>query len=459
MKRARIPRILPGTVPLGGFHLFRIRLRQLSTAAAATALVAGALTALPAQASAATGTADVFTTSATTFVPFNTFIQATATAGYSQAAAVKGTALKADAQAFSQMQDYILAHYRGVQVEHSFVLGSAYYDCAVTATQPSVRDLGVSHVAVPPAAVQTAVPVGEHLASQVAPGSKDAFGNKQACPSGTIPIRRMTLPDVTQFTSLSAYLAKQPAGAGDPTIDPGTAHRYAVGYQSVANTGSNSWLDLWNNTGDFDLSQIWDVSEASTVQTLEAGWIHYPAKFNTNNSVLFIFWTPNNYASGCYDLDCSGFVQTNSSVYLGAAFSTYSTLGGSQYGFGLQYQWYQGNWWLYFSGTAIGYYPGGIYSGGPLNSGSANMVEYGGEAYTAGTNWPQMGSGDWNTAGFGYAAYQNDIFYIDTTGAGQSSSLNPIVTNPACYNETIVPASQGGSWGSYIWFGGPGGTC
>jgi hypothetical protein len=441
--------------------LSRSSLRRLATAATATVLAAGALAALPtAQASAATAAAaDQFTATTHSFVSYDSFLQETAAAQYGPAALAEGTAMKPDAQVFAQMRAYILEHYRGVQVKHSFLLDGAYFDCAVTATQPTLRDLGTTHVAAAPAPVATARPAGARTATQVAPGTKDAFGNAVSCPSGTIPMRRITLADATRFSSLDAFLGKQPADQGQPTIDPDNAHRYGVGYQSVANTGSNSWLNVWNNSGEFDLSQIWDVSEASTVQTLEAGWIHYPAKFGTTNSVLFIFWTPNNYSSGCYDLDCSGFVQTNSSIYLGGGFSNYATFGGTQYGFGLQYKWYAGNWWLFFSGTAVGYYPGSIYGGGPLASGSANLLEYGGEAYTSGTSWPQMGSGDWPSAGFGYAAFQNTIFYIDTSGTSQWASLSPIITNPSCYSASITPASSGGSWGTYMYFGGPGGTC
>jgi hypothetical protein len=428
---------------------------------AATALAAGALAALPAtQASAATTAGAATTANGSTFVSYDTFIKATAAARYGSTASVEGPTMKAGTSAFTQMQQYILAHYRGVEVKHSYLLDGAYFDCVVTATQPSVRDLGIGHLATAPAAPKTAKQAGQRTATQVAPGTRDAFGNAVACPAGTIPMRRMTLDETTRFSSLAAYLGKQPAGMSQPTVSPAAnSHRYGVGYQSVANTGSNSWLNLWNVSGDFSLSQIWDVSEASTTQTLEAGWIHYPGKFGTNNSVLFIFWTPNNYASGCYDLDCSGFVQTSSAATLGAGFSSYSTSGGSQWGFGLQYEWYQGNWWLFYSGTALGYYPGGIYSGGPLNSGSANVIEYGGEAYTGGTSWPQMGSGAFASGGFSYAAYQNTIFYIDTAGASQWASLSPIVTNPNCYTLSITPASSGGSWGSYIFFGGPGGNC
>lgn len=448
-------------LPEGVFRLSAFRSRRFGTVVAAGALAAGALIAQPAaQAFAADQPS---TANASAFVSYASFIKDTAAAQYPRVHAASGTTMKADAQAFNQMQTYILNHYRGVTAKHSYLLDGAYFDCVVTGTQPSVRDLGIAHVAAPPPAHSAALSAGQHAVSQVTPGLKDAFGNAVACPAGTIPMRRMTLQETVKFPSLAAYLGKEPAGAPSPTVAPGVVtpggpHRYGVGYQSVANRGINSWLNLWNPSGDFTLSQLWDVSSASTTQTLESGWVHYPAKFGSN-SVLFIYWTPNNYATGCYNLDCSGFVQTSSVATLGAGFSNYSTDGGTQYGFGLQYQWYQGNWWLYFQNSALGYYPGGIYNGGPLSSGNANLVEYGGETYTAGSTWPQMGSGQFASAGWTHAAFQNTIFYVDTNGAGQLSSLSPIVTNPGCYTLSIVPASQGGSWGSYIWFGGPGGNC
>jgi hypothetical protein len=228
-----------------------------------------------------------------------------------------------------------------------------------------------------------------------------------------------------------------------------------VGYQYVNNYGGNSWLNLWNPYGEFSLSQQWYVNGG---QTVEGGWVHYPAKFG-GNSVLFIFFTPDNYASGCYNLDCAGFVQVSSAFTLGGAWSAYSSWGGTQWGFSEQWEYWAGNWWLNIQGTWVGYYPGSVYRGGPLNYGNANLSEFGGETYTSGSYWPWMGSGYFPSAGFGWAAYQNTVYYIAPTYATYWSSLSPIVTNPACYNLAITPASSGGSWGTYFYYGGPGGYC
>ena len=136
-----------------------IRRRRLSTAVAATALAVGALAALPAaQASAATGAG---TATGSTFVSYDAFLKATAAARYGLTAQAEGPVMKAGTQAFGQMRSYILAHYAGVQVKHSYLLDGAYFDCVVTTTQPSVRDLGISHLATAPAAPKTAKAAGD----------------------------------------------------------------------------------------------------------------------------------------------------------------------------------------------------------------------------------------------------------------------------------------------------------
>jgi hypothetical protein len=110
-------------------------------------------------------------------------------------------------------------------------------------------------------------------------------------------------------------------------------------------------------------------------------------------------------------------VQANGSVPLGASFSSYSSFGGPQVGFSMQWQYFHGNWWMAYRSTWVGYFPGSLYGGGPLTHGDGNFVEYGGEAdASSGDASPQMGSGDFPSAGWAYAAFQSDIFYIINGG-------------------------------------------
>lgn len=410
-------------------------IRRLSTFLAAGAVAAGLFIALPANASTSG------------FVSFQNFLTTTSSAEYHSFATNRVT--------FDQMRSYILNIYKGVEVRHSYTYGGAYFDCVTTMSQPSVRAGHVAELASPPPHIATQQ-AGNRVASPLTLGLHDAYGNAVACPAGTIPMRRITLDQVTRFPTLKAFLAKQPASG----TTPGGPHRYAFGYQGVTNYGGNSWLNLWSPSGDFTLSQQWYVNgSGSGTQTAEGGWVDYPSAFGSQ-SVLFVYFTADDYTNtGCWNLTCSAFVQTDSSIALGSAWSNYSTAGGTQYGFSLQYQYYQGNWWLNVQGTWLGYYPGSVYNGGPM-AGSSDLTEFGGETYTGGSDWPQMGSGQWAGAGFGQAAFQNDIFYIaDQNDTGIYSSLNTEETNPNCYTIAYTPSSSGGSWGTYFYFGGPGGNC
>jgi hypothetical protein len=438
---------------------------------------AGLFCAAPSAQAAVGGPAAAQQAGGQAFVPYASFISATASARYRSFAAASAGGGVRGVQAFGQMRSYILATYRDVKVEHSFVYSGSYFDCVTIRSQPTVRDRRIATIATPPSAVTAgrraaasraaASQVGASRAGRAAPsalsqGLRDSFGNAISCPAASIPMLRITLGAMTRFPTVAAYLAKEPGGqkARQP-VTPGGPHRYAFGSQSVTNYGGNSWLNLWNPAGDFTLSQQWYANGSGAgTQTVEGGWVHYPAKFGSN-SVLFIFSTPNDYASGCYDLECSGFVQISSAVALGGSFTNYSTYGGTQWGFGLQWKYFAGNWWMYYQGSAVGYYPGSVFHGGPMAKNAA-LTEYGGETYTAGNSWPQMGSGRFASAGWAQAAFQNTIFYIPQNvsgGTGVWSSLGTAATNPACYTISYTNAATGGSWGTYIYFGGPGGAC
>lgn len=448
-----------------------LRLGRLAGITALGCLAAGLLSAAPSAQALASSPATAKPATSTQFVPFASFISATINARYHSYAAAGRVGAVRNARAFNQMRSYILATYRGVQVEHTYVYGGHYFDCLTIRSQPTVRDRDIKAIAAPPAAAtghragtgaQRSQRSRRAAPSPLTLGLKDSYGNAISCPAGTIPMLRISLSETTRYPTLAAYLAKEPGGRkARPPITPGGPHRYAYGYQFVTNYGGNSWLNLWNPSGDFSLSQQWYVNGSGAgTQTVEGGWVHYPAKFG-GRSVLFIFSTPNNYSSGCYNLECSGFVQTSSSVALGGGFTNYSTYGGTQWGFGLQWKYYAGNWWMFYQGSAVGYYPGSVFRGGPMAR-NASLTEYGGETYTAGSSWPQMGSGKFASAGWTQAAFQNTIFYIPQNvngGTGVWSSLNPVATNPACYTINYTGAASGGSWGTYFYYGGPGGAC
>lgn len=412
--------------------------------------------------------------------PLNDFIDRVGRANANEYLTQSTSRVK-DADSFKEMREHILTMYKGIEVSHSFVLHSQQFDCIPIMEQPSVRLLGLKSIASPPPALRE--PISDNrllegtvvLTSQFGPGDQfDEFGNSTTCEEYTIPMRRITLEELGRYKTLRQFFAKDPDAAGEapdpnnPTPPEPVGHLHGVAFLNVPNLGGESFLNLWspyvNPGATFSLSQQWYIGgEGANLQTVEGGWQVYPDLYLTEDAALFIYWTADNYDNtGCYNLDCPAFVQLNPNWRFGATFSHYSTDSGPQYGFYMQWQLWQGNWWLQLGNDWVGYYPGMIYKGGQLTR-NAGRIAYGGEAtipaslslwgYSASGPWPPMGSGAWADAGYGHAAYQGGIQYIDTSYYWQHYILFEKDESPACY--TAIPDAY---LGSFVVFGGPGGS-
>jgi Neprosin len=420
----------------------------------------------------------------TEFVPFRNFIDQTTTANASDYLGQPDSQVK-DAAAFEEMRQHILNMYQDVDVNHSFVVDSSHYDCVPVMQQPAVRKYGIKKLATPPQpsvdnSTQAADDALEGRIQQAQLGSEnpfDAFGNSVHCEDGTIAMRRITLDTMTHFQTLRQFFQKSPNKQileQQTEVTPGgPAHKYSLAYQYVDNHGGQSNLNVWDpqvntSAGEvFSLSQEWYVGGINTnvppcggpqscsIQTEETGWVVYPAMFGDENPHLFIFSTPNGYASGCWDNTCGDFVVVKDGGDIGARLSPTSVLGGAQYEIALQYQFTGGNWWLCVSGTCIGYYPGSMYNGGQ-NTKHAQEIEFGTEAVGT-TVWPPAGSGQWPSKGWEYGAYQRDLFYINDSGTSVWDSLTSDIPSPKCYS-IAGPYHSTGAWSVYFYDGGPGGT-
>ncbi|KAG2259971.1 hypothetical protein Bca52824_079265 [Brassica carinata] len=285
----------------------------------------------------------------------------------------------------------------------------------------------------------------------------------ETCPEGTVPIRRTKQEDILRANSVSAFGKKLRHFRRDTSSN---GHEHAVGYVSGekyfgAKASINVWAPQVQNQYEFSLSQIWIISGSfgNDLNTIEAGWQVSPELYGDNYPRFFTYWTNDAYqATGCYNLLCSGFVQTNSQIAIGAAISPSSSFKGGQFDITLLI-WKDpkhGNWWLEFgSGILVGYWPSFLFT--HLRE-HASMVQYGGEVvnsspFGAHTS-TQMGSGHFADEGFTKASYFRNIQVVDwDNNLVPSPNLRVLADHPNCYD------IQGGSnkaWGSYFYYGGPG---
>ncbi|MBA0854572.1 hypothetical protein Goshw_001920 [Gossypium schwendimanii] len=287
----------------------------------------------------------------------------------------------------------------------------------------------------------------------------------ESCPEGTIPIRRTSEEDMLRASSVRRFGRKRPRRRvrRDSTSN---GHEHAVGYVSGdqyygAKASINVWTPRVSNQYEFSLSQMWVISGSfgDDLNTIEAGWQVSPELYGDNYPRFFTYWTTDAYqATGCYNLLCSGFVQTNNRIAIGAAISPTSSYNGGQFDISLLI-WKDpkhGNWWLEFgSGVLVGYWPSFLFT--HLRD-HASMVQFGGEVVNSRAGGfhtsTEMGSGHFAGQGFGKASYFRNLQVVDwDNNLIPLSNLRVLADHPNCYD------IQGGInrvWGNYFYYGGPG---
>ena len=413
-----------------------------------------------------------------TFIKFSDFVKSLDAASASDFAKRSDSRFEGSS-VFEEFRKYLLDRYLGVTVPHSFVDDAGrVIDCIPIEQQQGLKDMGKAALKPPSlpepmnlegkSAPEKTPPYAETPPSQLDSSRRDRFGNQMSCPAGTIPVLRTTLETLSRFRNLQDFFRKAPDGGRLPSDEivlrrDGFQHRYAHAKQFVGNVGGSGFLNIWQPriapNEWFSLAQHWYVGgTGGGTQTVECGWQVSPRKYNTPLPCLFIYWTRANYAdgSGCYNLDCGAFIQTSSTVAIPGTL-TPSQFGGNQYEVNLGFYLNGGAWWLYFQGQPVGYYPISIFQNGALSR-RAESVDFGGETVGEGS-FPSMGSGRFPSEGFGRAAYQRNVLFYPQSGGAQEATLIPYEPSPACYR--IIAANHSGTtWGTYFYYGGPGGpTC
>lgn len=380
--------------------------------------------------------------------------------------------------AFAAMQDHIDRLYRGVNVVHSFEDASGQiFDCIPIEQQPGLRGAR-GPMPTPPdmsRAPSMAGPGGGQRNAAAELPSFDRHGNERRAPPGTIPVRRITLEELTRFRNLEEFFRKHPSKSslaqrsGQPSVpsaDSRQNHRYSVGTQQVANVGGASYISIYqppvNSHEVFSLAQHWYSGGSGTnLQTVEVGWQVFPGKYGNASPNLFIYYTPDGYNTGSYNLDSANtFVQLHNSFTIGGALPWVSVKGGAQQCLLIGvYKWGDA-WWIYLNGftndNLLGYYPTSLFGSGQMAT-AADTIDYGGET-VSGTppdgDWGAMGSGADASAGWQQAAFHCYIYYWAPNGSAQWANLSQIAPS-ACYGYSsgFDPAS----WGTYFFFGGAGG--
>ncbi|XP_076940250.1 protein neprosin-like [Bidens hawaiensis] len=291
------------------------------------------------------------------------------------------------------------------------------------------------------------------------------------CPKGTIPVRRTKKEDILRASSIKKYGKKNNVStvaqltSVDLDLINQSGHQHAIAYVEGEFYGAKATMNVWDpqiqQSNEFSLSQIWLLggSFSEDLNSIEAGWQVSPDLYGDTNTRFFTYWTSDAYqATGCYNLLCSGFIQINNEIALGASISPISKYHGSQYDISILI-WKdpeQGNWWMQFGkGNVLGYWPASLFS---YLTDSASMIQWGGEVVNSASEGQhtttQMGSGHFPEEGFGKSSYFRNVQIVDGSNSLRApKDIDTFTEQSNCYD---VQTGKNDGWGSYIYYGGPG---
>ncbi|XP_023635916.1 uncharacterized protein LOC17881982 [Capsella rubella] len=237
----------------------------------------------------------------------------------------------------------------------------------------------------------------------------------------------------------------------------------ALGYNFL---GARSDLNVWNpprvQPNDYSTGQIWLLAGVSSdnFESIEAGWMVNPGVFGDYRTRFFISWTSDGYQNtGCINLLCSGFVQTNKNFALGATIEPVSRSSQEQYFISVNVflDPNNGNWWLNTGINVIGYWPGELFSS--LKH-SAIAVQWGGEVYSPNMlqkphTETSMGSGQWADYLYAEACYHTNLRIKDNSlQIKYPKYLNEYADESDCYTTRLYRKTYMSE--PYLYFGGPG---
>ncbi|KAI3949031.1 hypothetical protein MKW98_021637 [Papaver atlanticum] len=275
------------------------------------------------------------------------------------------------------------------------------------------------------------------------------------CQDGTISIRRPInyQPNLT-FSSRNCLPSQ---GVNNTNEDFAAITPVGDNFQG-GQADINIWNPLTEQPKEYRTSLIW-ISGGNNQEVIEAGLEVNKVLYGHDQPSIFVYWTADGYNStGCYNIQCSGFVQTTSEVAFGSKFDHISIFNGDQFAalFIIFRERSTGDWWLLFEETIIGYWPHFLFKQLPVR---ATVTAFGGQILNTQPNGrhtkTQMGSGNLPAeGGLGISSFFHRVKVFD----GNFEYITPervsvVVTKAGCYG---LKLDQADSSGVKFYYGGPG---
>ncbi|KAK2453582.1 hypothetical protein QL285_001250 [Trifolium repens] len=255
------------------------------------------------------------------------------------------------------------------------------------------------------------------------------------CPIRTVPIRRMTKDDLIRAKSLW----------NDNILTATAVHHIAdvslklPGEQYYGVSGTTSIYNPKTSIAQASLSHVYIQSSDGT-------------------NKIFVGWQSDNFKkTGCYNVQCQGFVQIESHYYVGGVIPKVSVYGGPMVDMPINILLENNRWWVIINHYTVGYFPATLFT----NLNAADEVGWGGRTIAIGVPSPPMASGYFPDGDFYHVGYFINMGYKNATTSADIGpdelAVHENTDASNCYRVKYNDNSQFG--GHALQFGGPGGNC
>ncbi|KAI3884255.1 hypothetical protein MKW92_013344 [Papaver armeniacum] len=294
------------------------------------------------------------------------------------------------------------------------------------------------------------------------------ISDNERCPMRTVPIRRTKKKELVNAKYFSKWVQTYSKGSTNFV----RMHQHYVSASLSDNKiyhGAVARISTQNplvEPDKFSTAQIWiQNGPAEDINSIEFGWAVHPLLFGDNQTRVFGFWTADGFRrTGCYNMLCPGFVQVDPIYTFGEVLRTSVDIKNPLYmHFQVQRDPKTGNWWLVDGPdySPVGYWPKEIFTHMADN---ASEIKYGGIAggIVPTKPTPPMGNGKLPTAEYGTSCIMSMMNVVNDNGKLEEVNSSKLElkgsTTLDCY-DTMLPQYISSSYGTIMFFGGPGGIC
>lgn len=298
--------------------------------------------------------------------------------------------------------------------------------------------LSVNATPATPASLFRCVPAAASSGMTPRRASSPFLPGRPVCPAGQVP------QPIERFVNKNPPPASgQPSGLKNtaPVDYLYVAFKQALSPGATYANGSGGYLSQPAPvvaSGDYHSLGEMAVESGDGRQIVEVGWTVDPGLNGDANPHLFVYhWVDG--AATCYN-GC-GWVQVSKTRFPGMTVAQTTT--GQEY----EIERLGGDWWVFYQGEGVGYFPGALWSTGSFTQ--IGLTQWFGEVSAAQTNsCSQMGDGQFGTSIT--AATMSNLFLVSQSATSVPASISvSAITNPAAYDSGNVTANG-------FSFGGPG---